>query len=526
MAADLLHYVTSSGRRRTACAVAVGPLMAALLGAPAWGFPGQLAAAQTVPVPKVTGPIPSSPQNYPFFSAEFVGTNGYVEEEFFFEGTARQFVGGAVVSTSPYKTRLVVRRPADAGRANGTTVLEWTNVTGGYDQEFEWITSHGYFMRSGTTWVGVSNQVVGVNDLKRTMPRRYGSLSLASDSYSEDVFSQAAAALLTPSGVDPLAGSRPRHLVAAGHSQSGTNLSNYYNNIQPLHGMFDGFMPRGVEAVVNTDTVRVPVIRVQTETNVTEGSNRSDTDKQFYRRWEVAGTSHADRQQQDYREPRIARDRGGVTTPYKCLQEPFSRIPFQHVLNAAYAAMTRWLETGKPPAIAPRWEANAADVISRDERGNSLGAIRLPQHAVPTALNSGDNAGAGFCVLYGAYQPFSRDTLLQLYGTQEAYRAAVERAAADLVRQGFLLPEDAATTVAQARAADLGLPTAQLADGPGPAVAATTGALPAERTKGDGRQASKVLPATGGNRAVPTSAIAILLLSAVLAGWLRRSREV
>lgn len=58
--------------------------------------------------------------------------------------------------------------------------------------------------------------------------------------------------------------------------------------------MLDGYLPCGVEAEVNTETVRVPVLRVQTETNFTEGSNAADADGEFYRRWDVAGTSHAD----------------------------------------------------------------------------------------------------------------------------------------------------------------------------------------------------------------------------------------
>ena len=88
----------------------------------------------------VTGPVTGGRRGRPF-AATLMDFDqfGYVEEEFFIEGTANvydtpQLATGTIVSSDhPYKMRIVVRRPADARRFNGTAVLEWQNATAGYD---------------------------------------------------------------------------------------------------------------------------------------------------------------------------------------------------------------------------------------------------------------------------------------------------------------------------------------------------------------------------------------------------------
>ena len=63
------------------------------------GFAVQaMVAAAVVPTPVVTGPIPgdvpgtSAAHNWPFFATHIVMSDyGYVEQEFFFEGTATRY---------------------------------------------------------------------------------------------------------------------------------------------------------------------------------------------------------------------------------------------------------------------------------------------------------------------------------------------------------------------------------------------------------------------------------------------------
>ena len=108
-------------------------------------------AFAVVPNPAIAGPIPSTvipgdvSHNYTFFSTNHdLATNGYVEEEFFFQGTANRYntppltTGTVIDSNHPYTTRMVVRRPADPARFNGTVLVEWYNVTNGIDAENVW----------------------------------------------------------------------------------------------------------------------------------------------------------------------------------------------------------------------------------------------------------------------------------------------------------------------------------------------------------------------------------------------------
>ena len=82
-------------------------------------------ARAEVPTPKVTpisGSAPgSADHNYPFFSMDIVLKNfGYIEKEFFFEGTANTYANAeprknASISGSgfPYRSRLLVRQSGE-----------------------------------------------------------------------------------------------------------------------------------------------------------------------------------------------------------------------------------------------------------------------------------------------------------------------------------------------------------------------------------------------------------------------------
>ena len=57
----------------------------------------------------------------------------------------------------PYKTRLIVRRPADPARFSGTVVVEWWNSTASFDSAPVWDASAEFFAREGWIYVGVTN---------------------------------------------------------------------------------------------------------------------------------------------------------------------------------------------------------------------------------------------------------------------------------------------------------------------------------------------------------------------------------
>ena len=136
-----------------------------------------------------------------------------------------------------------------------------------------------------------------------------------------------------------------------------------------------------------------------------------------------------------------------------------SHIPFHYVMAAAIDHLVRWVKDGAPPPAAPRIdvkEVGPPAVISRDSHGNALGGIRLSQHEVATATNTGQNSGPGFCRLNGSYEAFDISTLASLYPTHAGYVARVKEVTERNVRAGFILKQDAEATVADAERAQVG----------------------------------------------------------------------
>ena len=99
---------------------------------------------------------------------------GYVTEEFFVSGVASAFKGSEPLradgrwsvqpdGTAEYRTRIVVRRPSDPKRFNGTVLVEWFNVSSGGEASPDWTYLSPHILRDGFAYVGVSAQAIGVD---------------------------------------------------------------------------------------------------------------------------------------------------------------------------------------------------------------------------------------------------------------------------------------------------------------------------------------------------------------------------
>jgi len=459
--------------------------LAAFAGAMAFSALG--AAAQTTPNPTVTGPIASTAvpgdasHDYIFFSADHgLAANGYVEEEYFISGTANQYSfptagADATVRTTgnPYTTRIVVRRPADRANFNGTVLVEWYNVTNGFDAENVWFFGWEHILRAGYAWVGVSAQQVGVNALKRWNTTRYASLNvLSDDSLAYDIFSQAGQAVRHPVGIDVLGGLHPRTFIGTGESQSAQRLSVYINSIMPLSTpVYDGVLLESTFGQSIRTDPRVPVFKVlyEWDTQTGEAAIRAPDTKMFHR-WEVAGTAHVDHHLRLSREPLELRDNAAVSSeanaaPHCTVPNIGSRDPNHYVFDAAIEAMVKWVQRRKAPPTSPLFQiasfgpGNAA-TIARDQYGNAIGGIRLSQLEVPIASNVGQNtpldSSGSACPRWGYHLPFDVATLNGLYPSHHRYVDAVARVTFDNVRKGFLLPPDALRTIEDAISSNVG----------------------------------------------------------------------
>lgn len=450
------------------------------------------------------GPIPGDP--FLMAGTLDLGAAGYRGEEWFLSGTASSYTlagdrthdGRWLASRgnrAPFQTRLVVRRPEDPARFNGTVVVEWFNVSGGLDAAPDWLFLHRHLMREGAAWVGVSAQKAGIDGgglvpgmpLKQADAERYGSLVHPGDAFAFDIFTHVGRALRAP-GSGPLGSLEAQRVIAMGESQSAGFLVSYVNAVDPIACCFDAFLIHGrpgsaagldggyiraprdgdisnVDAVMQggghriREDVRVPVLTFQSETDVvTLGGGRArQPDSERFRLWELAGAAHFDTyglvashvDQDGVAIEELARHMAPTDKPMGLpADSPVNSGPQQHyVLNAALAHLDRWVREGTPPPEAPRLAGSdaVAAALERDELGIVRGGIRTPWVEAPSAVLSGDSPGGdGFMFLFGKTVALDAATLARLYpGGPDEHRRRFEAATAEAVAAGFLLEADA-----------------------------------------------------------------------------------
>jgi len=413
----------------------------------------------------MTGPVTGGLKGHPFGAAPFdLSASGYTEAEYFVSGMATAYDASPVALASageapvplpqaPFTTRIVVRAPADGARFNGTILVEWHNVTSGYDVDPVWVDTYPELLRSGYAFVGVTAQVVGVNALHAYDPVRYAPLVIPGDQFSYDVFSQAVQAIRHSTfGV--------QRVLATGDSQSGSALDHYVNSVYPkVDPVIDGFLIQTSTGALRAD-LDVPVLRLLSER---EAGGDNDVDSASYRQWEVAGSSHTDTHFGDYAQQTQNRDWGTPPGTWP-LAPPHSipgptgacylgSFPKFYVVRAAVDALNAWVSGGAAPPIAPR-VAQTGNGIERDANGNAVGGIRTPAIDVPTAAYYGE--GANECAFtLGKTVPFDASKLRTLYPTHEAYVSAVDAATTSALATGFVLPADAEAIRAEASTADI-----------------------------------------------------------------------
>jgi hypothetical protein len=443
---------------------------------------------------RVDGPAMSS-------VAEAVEKVGGIEEEWFFGGAASgfQLAGGASEyptdgrwiaersAQQEFRTRLLVVRPREAARFNGTVVVNWNNVSAG--ESFEPARSAARLVEDGFVLAGVSAQRMGVEGaggsgagfhipaLKTDDPVRYGSLEHPGDDYSYDIFTQAAQLLGRdrPGEPDPLPGFEVRRVIATGGSQSGARLMTYYNGVQSLDSFFDGFLltvspnaPCAIDAATALDSLPrmggpnpfallpwntyllrddliTPIIVLNSEAEACDCYPNSQPDSDHVRVWEIAGAGHAGMlSAEEFAE------RGAIAGI------PHSEICFAAAKRGAIHALHQWVNGGQPPRRQPRIQRRTDDsAFARDDNGNAIGGIRWPDLEAPLSTHRAEPEPGGPPFGLGYSTPFSVERVHSLYPDHAAWFAKYKAAVDHLVDTEVILPDDAADMCARAETTDL-----------------------------------------------------------------------
>jgi hypothetical protein len=432
----------------------------------------------------VITPVPGKPNL--LLSTYDLATLGYRAEEFFVSGTASSC---ATEDRADYTTRVVVLTPTDDAAFNGTVIVEWLNVSGGIDAPAVWFMAHREIARDGYAYVAVSAQRVGVEggaslvgadmSLKAQDPERYSRLGHPGDAFAYDIFSQAGA--LVTNGL--LGRLEPKAVLAVGESQSAAYLTTYVNDVDPLAGVYDGFLvhsrfgpaapldgsnvfdasnPDAEQAVPSRPDLRVPTMTVITETDLIGGGRTGyhaarRPDDELFRAWEIPGTAHAD----NYTIRAGFIDNGSapiddILAAYAPTNELMgTRLSYcinfapQHhyVLQAAIAHLNAWVRTGEPAPTAPPIALTDADPPRLDVDANGLakGGVRTPWVEVPIANTSGiaGNEESPMSFLFGSGEMFDAATLARLYpGGRAEYLARFTEALDRAIDSGFIVPAD------------------------------------------------------------------------------------
>ena len=409
----------------------------------------QSVQANGVQLPTVEGPIPETSTSHAFDPA--AGTNyqslGYVQEEYFMSGTANEYKLADPSNTSsfavevrtpdlPYKTRILVRRPADPSLFSGNVIVEFLNPSGGYDIATAWESYWNHMIRNGDVWVGVTCKgTILYNPPTPSFPlpqglkvfdySRYGTLSLARDrAQAWDIFTQLGALLKSSDSSNPLVAEgfslTNVKLYGHGYSQTGGYLITYINffhplamldNGQPIYDAYlansaggpiwinDDYSGMGFGPYPSTDPRRViqpcgvPVMHTLTETEIwmpdpslsAVPTRRPDSDvyPDLFRHYEIPGACHMSAES----------FAAGPTNEdiYKtlhyvcpfCCTGTLSDFPLHYILDGTLANIEEWVRTGKLPPKGDLIELTSGGVIIRDAFNNAKGGIRTPYVDVP-----------------------------------------------------------------------------------------------------------------------------------------------
>ena len=146
---------------------------------------------ESAALPKIEGPLVETATSHAFLASSDLKQPldlerfGYIEEEYFVSGEARVFdwpksVGASpkVLAQGPYTTRILIRRPRDDRRFNGTVIVEVMNPSTPVDLPIMWAESYAQIIADGYAWVGVTIKPNTIKSLKRFDPARYAALSM------------------------------------------------------------------------------------------------------------------------------------------------------------------------------------------------------------------------------------------------------------------------------------------------------------------------------------------------------------
>lgn len=438
---------------RPVCATPAVVLLVLLGFFVAWSPSVQAQTDTTVPI--VQGPITGPGPMFNSLSAcesgcpsPAPGTSmsdfNYVTQEYFVSGIA---------DGSPYKTRIVVRRPANPREFSRLVVAEPMHFSG-----FALICQYAQLgiAMSGDACLEIDSEPGDISLLQGFNAARYASLSIVSEAQTNDILAQVGRLVRTNAPGNPFAGLGVRDVVLSGISESSDVTRSYmsaYDEGLPAFRLPDGspiYQGFFLVSTLGPDPLpitNVPTIQMPTQSEVTAGMpgngetssfQRPDSDSPSnpFRIYEVAGMSHAD-----------VRD---LPNNQGCIL-PFSQFPQGAMVFMGLEHELNWVAYRIVPPHAPSYIAVNPDNqvidgtrVALDQFGNAIGGIRTPYLDVPIFTytipnyNIANSGGTSFtCELAGFQTPLPQSVLQSRYGNEGRYLAEVNASMHELTAEGW-----------------------------------------------------------------------------------------
>ncbi|CDO36029.1 alpha/beta hydrolase domain-containing protein [Novosphingobium sp. KN65.2] len=475
-----------------ACAASAGALPATALGQ-------DLTMPTLTPVPPSDQPPLSSATRKTNPGTEYVdlAAAGYVEEEFYLSGQAPAITAdGKALFDVPYITRILVRKPADPAKFNGTVVIAPFTWIG--ERAAGWILTRDYLVRHGYAFVGYTLNInkpaqdpkthtdpnwqpdpepanLNFDFMRRFDYARYAPLGTYYDpqrfrrgSIPDPFVPQSQAiggelAMLLKSNLPngPMAGLNVERVYVNSWAVTAQVWMDYLDQgrhqqwrMPDGRPLIDAYMTgRMTFGEVGGDVIRVPRRMPEDAPFVTVYSQSeamydavagvelpADSDRPKLRFYEITGMPHlrmADLGTEEVED--LPADVGKSDDP-KC--NTLYDEPAELVVSAMLDRMDQWVRHEVPMPKAERLQRKGNSIARDPKYGNMIGGVRPPWVMAPAAVYwTEQEAQCG--MVYETKQPYSRTELRRLYGSYSNYLRKFEAAKKRAVQEGFLLAEDA-----------------------------------------------------------------------------------
>lgn len=437
--------------------------------------------------------------------------HGYDVREFTLSDVARLYADtGAPTPVTTgvsvdYATRVLVIAPRASADFHGRVHVELLNPSVGVDFPMYWSDAGPHIVRSGDAYVGVTCKNVTVSALASMRPDRYGHLTFPHDGAVWDLLGAVGTLLHTDQGGGLLPGLQaPRRVLATGWSQSGSFLRTYLSeHLHDTHSaasgspVYDAYLlgvasggfgpmgyipldrdgeftfdadlrPTGAMTNIPIDdprrTIRaapVPTFEYMSEDesiqHVWHQRHDSDAPGDLYRLYQIPGRGH---------EPGLLSEMDRLADYAEMGEQPnLSGAPPVHpasrfLIAAAIENLFAWTEGTTPPRaepisvqVHPQFLRDPEGIdysgvsIVADSDGHARGGVRYLEIDLPICRMYVEPTGPA-TIREWRHEPYSRAEMRRRYGSRARLAELAESRMATLVREGSILPEDAAAAVA------------------------------------------------------------------------------